>query len=79
MVTKGERSSGKDKLGAWDQQMHTAAAAAAAATKSLQSCRTLRCTLLYIKQIKNKVLLYSTENYIQYPVANHNGNKYMYV
>ena len=76
MVTKGERSSGKDKLGAWDQQMHTAAAAA---TKSLQSCPTLRCTLLYIKQIKNKVLLYSTGNYIQYPVASHNGNKYMYV
>ena len=38
MVTQGERSSGKDKLGAWGQQIHTAAAAAA---KSLQSCPTL--------------------------------------
>ena len=32
-----------------------------------------RCTLLYIGQINNKVLLYSTGNYIQYPVINHNG------
>ena len=30
----------------------------------------------YIKWINNKVLLYSTGNYIQYPVINHNGNKY---
>ena len=29
--------------------------------------------LLYIKWINNKVLLYSTEKYIQYPVINHNG------
>ena len=26
--------------------------------------------------INNKVLLYSTENYIQYPMANHNGKEY---
>ena len=32
-----------------------------------------RCKLLYIKWINNKVLLYSTEDYIQYPVINHNG------
>ena len=25
---------------------------------------------------KNKVLLYSTGNYIQYPVINHNGKEY---
>ena len=31
--------------------------------------------LLYIKQIKNKALLYSTENCIQYPVINHNGKE----
>ena len=35
-----------------------------------------RCKLLYIKWINNKVLLYSTEDYIQYPVINHNGKEY---
>ena len=41
-----------------------------------------RCKLLYIKWIKNKVLLYSTGNYIRYVGINHNGKKYkkrMYV
>ena len=43
-----------------------------------------RCKLLYIGWINNKVLLYSTGDYIQYPVINHNGkeykkNIYMYV
>ena len=33
------------------------------------------CKLVYIGQI-NKVLLYSTENYSQYPVINHNGIEY---
>ena len=32
-----------------------------------------RCELLHIEQINNKVLLYSTGNYIQYPMINHNG------
>ena len=32
--------------------------------------------LLCIKDINNKVLLYSTVNYIQYPVINHNGKEY---
>ena len=32
-----------------------------------------RCKLLYIEWINNKVLLYTTENYIQYPMVNHNG------
>ena len=32
-----------------------------------------RCKLLYIEWINNKVLLYSTGNYIQYPMINHNG------
>ena len=27
----------------------------------------------------NKVLLYSTENYIQYPVKSHNGKEYIYI
>ena len=31
------------------------------------------CKLLYVQWINNKVLLYSTENYIQYPVINRNG------
>ena len=35
-----------------------------------------RWKLLYIGWINNKVLLYSTENHIQYPVINHNGKKY---
>ena len=35
-----------------------------------------RCKLLYVKQINNKVLLYSTGNYIQYPVIIHNGKEY---
>ena len=29
-----------------------------------------------MKQINNKVLLYSTENYIQYLVINRNGKEY---
>ena len=36
-----------------------------------------RCRLLHIKWKNNKVLLYSTENYIQYPMVNHNGNIYI--
>ena len=36
-----------------------------------------RCKLLYIEWINNKVLLYSTENYIQYPMINHNGKEFL--
>ena len=35
-----------------------------------------RGKLLYIAWINNKVLLYSTGNYIQYPMTNHNGKEY---
>ena len=35
-----------------------------------------RCKILYIEWINNKVLLYSTGNYIQYSVINHNGREY---
>ena len=35
-----------------------------------------RGELLYIEWINNKVLLYSTENYIQDPMINHNGKEY---
>ena len=35
-----------------------------------------RCKLVYTEWIHNKVLLYSTGNYIQYPVINHNGKEY---
>ena len=34
------------------------------------------CKLLYVGWINNKVLLYSTENYIQYSVINHNRKEY---
>ena len=32
--------------------------------------------LLYLKQITNKDLLYSTGNYTHYPVINYNGKEY---
>ena len=35
-----------------------------------------RCELLYIGWVNSKVLLDGTENYIQYPVINHNGKEY---
>ena len=45
-----------------------------------------RCKLIYIEyiyiyididiDIDNEVLLYSTENYNQYPMINHNGKEY---
>ena len=35
-----------------------------------------RRKLVYRGWINNKVLLYSTGNYIQYPVTNHNGQEY---
>ena len=35
-----------------------------------------RCKLLHLEWINNKVLIYSTGNYIQYPVINHNGKEY---
>ena len=38
--------------------------------------RISRCKLVYIGWINNKVLLYSTENYIQYPTISHNGKEY---
>ena len=30
-----------------------------------------RCKLLYVEQINYKVLLYSTEDYLQYPMIKH--------
>ena len=38
-----------------------------------------RCKLFYIRWINNKDLLYSTRNYIQSSVMNHNQNIYIYV
>ena len=35
-----------------------------------------RSRLLHLEWINNKVLMYSTENYIQYTVINHNGKEY---
>ena len=37
---------------------------------------TRRCRLLHMEGINNKVLLYSTGNYIQYTEINHNGKEY---
>ena len=36
-----------------------------------------RCKLVYTEWINNKVLLYSKENYIQYPMVNHYGKEYL--
>ena len=45
-----------------------------------------RCQLLYLGCINNKVLMYSTGSYIQYPMINHDGkefkkkmNEYIYI
>ena len=38
-----------------------------------------RCKLLHLEWINNKVLLYSTGNYIQSPGINHNGKECLYV
>ena len=35
-----------------------------------------RCKLLHLEWIDNKVLLYSTGNYIQFPGINHNAKEY---
>ena len=35
-----------------------------------------KCKLVYIEWINNKVLLYTTGNYIQYPVINQNGKEH---
>ena len=35
-----------------------------------------RCKLLYTECINNKVLLHSTDNYIQDPMINHNGKEH---
>ena len=38
-----------------------------------------RCKLLHLEWINNKVLMYSTGNYVQYPVINHNGKECKYI
>ena len=32
-----------------------------------------RCGLLHMQWLSSKVLLYGTENYVQYPMIGHNG------
>ena len=34
------------------------------------------CKLLHLEWVNNKVLMYSTGNYIHYPVINHSGKEY---
>ena len=41
-----------------------------------QHCGIIQDSHCYLKQVNNKVLLYSTGNYIQYPVINHNRKEY---
>ena len=36
----------------------------------------IRCKFLNIEWINNKVLLYSIENYVQYPMISHKGKEY---
>ena len=38
--------------------------------------RISRCKLVYARWINSKALLYSTREYSQYPVINHNGKEY---
>ena len=38
-----------------------------------------RCKLLCIEWTDNKVLLYSTGDYIPYPMINHSGKDYIYI
>ena len=38
--------------------------------------RVSRCKLLHIEWINTKLLLYSTRNYIQYPMIHCNGKEY---
>ena len=40
--------------------------------------RISRCQLLYTRWI-NTVILFSTRNYIQYLVTNHNGKEYIHI
>ena len=35
-----------------------------------------RCKVLYIGWVNNKILLYNTGNYIQYPLMNYSGKEY---
>ena len=44
--------------------------------KCLGSLGFSRCKLLYIEDLNNKVLLYSTGNSTQDPAVNHNGKEY---
>ena len=41
----------------------------------ISRCRLL---ILYTEWINNKILLYTTGNYIQYPIINCNGKEYKY-
>ena len=45
-------------------------------TKILQDAAKEIRKLKKIRPLNNKVLLYSTENYIQYSMINHNGKEY---
>ena len=44
-----------------------------------QKFKISRCKLLRVKCINNKLLMYITENYIQYSVINHNGKESIHI
>ena len=52
------------------QRKQTCACKGEAGGGSDGESRISRCKLLYTGQMNNKILLYNTENYIQYPVIN---------
>ena len=41
-----------------------------------ESLGLVECKPLHLEWIENKVLVYSTGNYTQYPVINHNGKEH---
>ena len=44
--------------------------------REMREFRISRCEPLYTEWLNNELLLYSTGNYIQYPMINHNGKEY---
>ena len=42
----------------------------------MREFRISRCEPLYTEWLNNELLLYSTGNYIQYPMINHTGKEY---
>ena len=69
-----EEGQGMGGLGVWNQQMQTTIYQI-----DIYSGFSSNCVNLLPFQITNKVLLYSTENYLQYLVIKHDGKYYVYM